>query len=61
MIRMIEDRAPGKDGTPAGYKQVKLDQQLFDLDADLGETTDVAKAHPAPRSAAVSKNVLPFI
>lgn len=44
--RMIEDRAPGKDGTPAGYKQVKLDLQLINLDADLGETKDVSKDHP---------------
>ncbi len=44
--RMIEDRAPGKDGQPAGYKQVKLEQMLFDLDADLGETKDVMKDHP---------------
>lgn len=44
--RMIEDRAPGKDGTPAGYKQVKLEQMLFDLDADVGETKDVSKDQP---------------
>jgi len=44
--RMIEDRAPGMDGKPAGYKQVKLRQMLFDLDADIGETTDVSDKHP---------------
>lgn len=45
--RMIEDRKPGADGKPAGYKQVKLDKpMLFDLDKDIGETTDVSAANP---------------
>ena len=44
--RMIEDRAPGMDGTPAGYRQVKLQQTLYDLDADIGETTDVSEKYP---------------
>ncbi len=45
--RMIEERAPGKDGKPAGYKQVAIaEPMLFDLDADLGEKTDVSAANP---------------
>jgi arylsulfatase len=45
--RMIEDRKPGADGKPAGYKQVKLDKpMLFDLEADVGELKDVAAANP---------------
>jgi arylsulfatase A-like enzyme/predicted neuraminidase len=44
--RMIEDRAPGQDGKPAGYRQVKLDTMLFDLGADVGETKNVADRHP---------------
>jgi arylsulfatase A len=45
--RMIEDRKPGADGKPAGYKQVKIEKpMLFDLDKDVGETTDVAAANP---------------
>jgi arylsulfatase A len=44
--RMIEDRLPGRDGKPAGYQQVKLEQMLFDLEADVGEQTDVAAQHP---------------
>ncbi|MEO2090626.1 MAG: sulfatase-like hydrolase/transferase, partial [Gemmataceae bacterium] len=45
--RMIEDRKPGADGKPAGYKQVKIDKpMLFDLDNDIGETTDVAATNP---------------
>ena len=45
--RMIEDRKPGADGKPAGYKQVKIEKpMLFDLEKDLGETTDVSAANP---------------
>ncbi len=45
--RMIEDRKPGQDGKPAGYKQVKLSEpQLFNLLTDPGEQTDLAKQEP---------------
>jgi arylsulfatase A-like enzyme len=44
--RMIEDREPGKDGKPAGYKQVPLELMLFDLESDVGEKFDVASKYP---------------
>ncbi|MBL8866321.1 MAG: sulfatase-like hydrolase/transferase [Planctomycetia bacterium] len=44
--RMIEDRPPGKDGKPAGYRQVKLDTMLFDLETDVGEQMNVADQYP---------------
>jgi arylsulfatase A len=45
--QMLEDREAGKDGKPGGYKQLKIETALlFDLDADVGETKDVAAANP---------------
>lgn len=44
--RMIEDRTPGRDGRPAGYRQVKLDLMLFNLDDDIGEKHNVADQYP---------------
>lgn len=45
--QMLEDRKPGADGKPGGYKQVKFDNpMLFDLEKDLGETTDVSEKQP---------------
>jgi arylsulfatase len=37
---------PGKDGKPGPYAQARIDQSLFDLEADAGETKDVAAANP---------------
>ncbi len=37
---------PGSGGTPGPYKQVDVPQALYDLVADVGETTDVSAAHP---------------
>jgi arylsulfatase A-like enzyme len=37
---------PGNDGRPGEYKSVKTGLQLYDLEADIGETTDVANANP---------------
>jgi arylsulfatase len=45
--QMLEGRPPGADGKPGGYKKVAFDKpMLFDLDADLGETKNVADSHP---------------
>ncbi len=37
---------PGSGGLPGPYEQKKISLALFDLDADPGETTDVAEAYP---------------
>ena len=37
---------PGKDGEPGPYKQVRTDLALYNLDSDVGETKNVAAAHP---------------
>jgi arylsulfatase A-like enzyme len=37
---------PGSGGTPGPYEQVDVPQALYDLVADVGETTDVSAAHP---------------
>lgn len=45
--RTLAGRAGGRDGTPAKYENTDLGSpQLFELSRDLGETTDVATAHP---------------
>lgn len=37
---------PGKEGQPGPYKPVNTELALFDLDTDVGETTNVAEQHP---------------
>ncbi len=37
---------PGSGGRPAGYTTGSIGLALFDLDADVGETTNVADSHP---------------
>ena len=37
----------GKGGTPGEYRQERTGLALFDLEADLGETTDVSAQNPA--------------
>jgi arylsulfatase A-like enzyme len=37
---------PGKDGLPNGYTQGKTGLALYNLKADIGETTDVKESHP---------------
>lgn len=44
--RSYEGVEPGQDGFPGGYSQGKVDWALFDLEADLGERTDVKEQHP---------------
>ncbi len=45
--RTLAGRPGGRDGTPAKYADAALaTPELFDLAADLGETTNVATAHP---------------
>jgi arylsulfatase A-like enzyme len=39
-------KAGGSDGKPGANEKRKLDLSLFDLDADVGETTNVAAANP---------------
>ena len=36
----------GRDGVPGSYAEVEIGFSLFDLEADIGETTDVAGQHP---------------
>jgi len=44
--RTLGDREAGKDGIPVHYSQTKIGLSLFDLDKDVGETTDVKDEHP---------------
>jgi arylsulfatase A-like enzyme len=37
---------PGRDGRPAGYSTQKTELALFNLQDDVGETTDVQGQHP---------------
>jgi arylsulfatase A len=40
--RTLDGKPGGKDGKPAVYASAKTEMALFDLEADVGETTDVA-------------------
>ena len=44
--RTMNGRAGGKDGVPNAYSQAKIGLALFDLQEDVGETTNVAEEHP---------------
>jgi arylsulfatase A len=44
--RTMIGSTPGKDGLPGPYTQIDMGVELYDLDADLGETTDLAPEHP---------------
>jgi len=39
-------RPGGKGGRPAAYQQARIELSLFDLEGDIGETTDVKDQHP---------------
>lgn len=45
--RTLAGQPGGRDGTPAPYQQRKLESpELYDLTADIGETTNLAGQHP---------------
>jgi arylsulfatase A len=44
--RTMAGKPGGKDGSPAPYSQSKIGLELFDLDNDPGEHTNVAGQHP---------------
>ena len=44
--RTMAGRPGGTGGIPTAYSQAKIGLELFDLESDIGETTDVAKSHP---------------
>lgn len=44
--RTMEGQEPGKDGKPGKYKPLKVELALYDLSADVGETTNVADRYP---------------
>ena len=44
--RTMAGKPGGKDGIPTKYSQAKIGLALFDLDKDIGETTDVKEKHP---------------
>jgi arylsulfatase A-like enzyme len=44
--RTLAGRAGGTGGRPVPYEQAEIGLALFDLENDVGETTNVAEAHP---------------
>lgn len=44
--RTLGDREGGSGGNPVPYEQARIDLSLFDLENDIGETTDVKDQHP---------------
>ena len=44
--RTLNGRPGGTGGTPVSYDQAQIGLALFDLEQDMGETTDVANEHP---------------
>ncbi len=44
--RTLNGKPGGKDGVPAPYESATTELQLFDLYADVSETTDVSAKHP---------------
>jgi arylsulfatase A-like enzyme len=54
--RTMEGQPQGSDGKPGRYRQVRIEKpELFDLDADVNETKNVAEANPE-----VMKKLLAF-
>ena len=44
--RTMAGRPGGTDGIPTRYSQAKIGLALFDMEKDIGETTDVKAKHP---------------
>ena len=44
--RSLGNRSGGKDGVPAKYDNLTIEQSLFNLESDPGETQNVANQHP---------------
>jgi arylsulfatase A len=44
--RTLAGRPGGTGGIPTNYEQAQIGLSLFDLENDIGETTDVADQHP---------------
>src|SRR5262245_14994495 len=44
--RTLGGRKGGTGGKPAPYDEVRIEESLYDLEKDLGETTDVREANP---------------
>lgn len=44
--RTMAGKPGGKGGIPTKYSQAKIGLELFDLQSDIGETTNVAESHP---------------
>jgi arylsulfatase A len=44
--RTMDGRPGGTGGIPAKYSAAKIGLSLFDLESDIGETTNVAEQHP---------------
>jgi hypothetical protein len=44
--RTLAGREGGRDGSPVQYDQRRVGPALYDLDADVGETTDVSAENP---------------
>jgi arylsulfatase A-like enzyme/predicted neuraminidase len=45
--RTMDGQPTGADGRPGRYRQVRIEKpELYDLDADVNETTDLAATHP---------------
>lgn len=44
--RSLNNRPGGKDGVPAKYESLTIEQSLFNLESDPGETQNVAEQHP---------------
>jgi arylsulfatase A-like enzyme len=44
--RTLSGRPGGSGGIPVDYDQAKIELALFNLDEDVGETTNVAPEHP---------------